>query len=196
MYFCSVILYSPLSCLILLIELSLCFLMESPLESKIKSINLKRNQPWVLFGRTDSEAPTLWPPDVNSWLIGKDPDAEIDWRQKEKKPTEDEMVGWHHQFNGHRLGQTLGDGEGQGSLESQEVTESDTTWWLNKNFFWWVWLKFLFYHFYLFKDPALGFIDLSSSSSSFFNLSFIYALLFLSPTNLGFCFFFLELLSV
>ena len=74
--------------------------------------------------------------------------------------------------------------------------ESDTTWWLNKIFFWWVWLKFLFYHFYLFKDPALGFIDLSSSSSSFFNLSFIYALLFLSPTNLGFCFFFLELLSV
>ena len=72
--------------------------------------------------------------------------------------------------------------------------ELDTTWWLNKKFFWWVWLKFLFCQFYLFKDPALGFIDLSSSF--FFSLSFIYALLFLSPTNLGFCFFFLELLSV
>ena len=126
MYFCSVVVHSPLSCLILLIELSLFLLFESPLESKIKSINLKRNLPWVLFGRTDSEAPTLWPPDVNSWLIGKDPDAEIDWRQKEKKPTEDEMVGWNHWFNGHWLGQTLGNGEGQGSLESQGVTKSRT----------------------------------------------------------------------
>ena len=87
---------------------------------------LKRNQPWVLFGRTDSEAPTLWPPDVNSWLIGKDPDAGKDWRQKGKKLTENEMVGWHHRLNGHALGQTLGDSEGQGSLESQGVTKSQT----------------------------------------------------------------------
>ena len=87
---------------------------------------LKRNQPWVLFGRTDSEAPTLWPPDVNSWLIGKDPDAGKDWRQTGKKLTENEMVGWHHRLNGHALGQTLGDSEGQGSLESQGVTKSQT----------------------------------------------------------------------
>ena len=89
------------------------------LESKeIKPVNLKGNQPWILFGRADAEAeaPIIWPPDSNSWLIGKDPDAGKDWRQKEKRVTEDEMVGWHHQVNGHELGQTPGDCEGQGDL--------------------------------------------------------------------------------
>ena len=50
------------------------------------------------------KAPTLWPPDVNSRLIGKDLDAGEDWRQKERRVTEDEMVGWHYWFNGHELG--------------------------------------------------------------------------------------------
>ena len=89
------------------------------LESKeIKPVNLKGNQPWILFGRADAEAeaPIIWPPDSNSWLIGKDPDAGKDWGQKEKRVTEDEMVGWHHWFNRCELGQTLGDGDGQGSL--------------------------------------------------------------------------------
>ena len=52
--------------------------LESPLESKeIKPVNLKENQPWILFGRIDAEAeaPILWPPDAENWLIGKDPDA-------------------------------------------------------------------------------------------------------------------------
>ena len=40
----------------------------------------------------------LWPPDVNSWLIEKDPDSGKDWRQKEKGAAEDEMVRWHHQL--------------------------------------------------------------------------------------------------
>ena len=73
------------------------------------------NQSWALFGRTDAEteAPILWPPDANDWFIGKDPDAGKESGQEEKRATEDEMVGWHHQFNGHELGQTLGDGEGQ-----------------------------------------------------------------------------------
>ena len=53
--------------------------------------------------------------DANSQLIGKDPDVGKDWRQKEKRETEDEMVGWHHWFNGHELGQNLGDDEGQRS---------------------------------------------------------------------------------
>jgi len=77
----------------------------------------KGNQPWILTGRTDgeAEAPILWPPDVNSWLVGKDPDAGKDWGQEKKGVTEDEMVGWHHWFNGHELGQSLGDGGGQGS---------------------------------------------------------------------------------
>ena len=58
----------------------------------------------------------LWPPDVKSWLIWKDPDAGKDWRREEKGTTEDEMVGWHHRLNGHELEQTPGDGERQGSL--------------------------------------------------------------------------------
>ena len=78
--------------------------LESPLESK--PVVLKRNQPWILLGRTDAEAeaPILWPPDANSWLTVKEPDASKDWRQKEKRVTEDEMVGWHHWFNGMNLG--------------------------------------------------------------------------------------------
>ena len=79
---------------------------------------LKENRPWIFIGRTDAkaEASVLWPSDVKSWLIGKDPDAGKDWKQEEKGTTEDDMVGWHHQFSGHEFEQTLGDGEGQGSL--------------------------------------------------------------------------------
>ena len=47
---------------------------------------------------------------------GKDPDAGKDWRQEEKGAIEDEIVGWHHRFSGHKFEQTLGDSEGQGSL--------------------------------------------------------------------------------
>ena len=92
--------------------------LESPLDSKIKSVNIKGNQHWIHIGRTDAEAeaPILWPPDGNSWPIGKDPDAGKDWGQREKRVTEDEMVGWCHWFNGHELGKTPADGEGQGSL--------------------------------------------------------------------------------
>ena len=77
-----------------------------------------------------TEAPVLWTLDVKSQLIGKDPDAGKDGRQKEKKVTEDEMVGWHHQCNGHELGQILGDSEGQGGLACCSPwghKESDTT---------------------------------------------------------------------
>ena len=91
---------------------------ESPLDSKeIKAVNPKGNQSWIFIGKTDAEAkaPILWPPDVKNWLVGKDPDAGKDWRQ-EKGTTEDEMVGWHHQLNGHEFEQAPGDGEGQGSL--------------------------------------------------------------------------------
>ena len=74
------------------------------------------NQHWIYTGRTDAEAPILWPPDAKSQLIGEDPDAGKDWGQEEKGVTEDEMVGWHHQLNGHEFEQTPGDGEGQESL--------------------------------------------------------------------------------
>ena len=55
--------------------------------------------------RTDAEVenPVLWPPDAKSWLIGKDCDAGKDWRQEEKGMTEDEMVGWYHQLDGHEF---------------------------------------------------------------------------------------------
>ena len=73
--------------------------LESPLDSKkIKPVNPKGNQSWILIGRTDAEAPLLWPPDAKKWLIGKDsdagkdPDAGKDWRQKEKEVAEDKMV--------------------------------------------------------------------------------------------------------
>jgi len=88
--------------------------LESPLDSKeIKPVNLKGNQPWISIGRTDveAEAPILWPPDTKSGLIGKDPDAGKDWRQKEKWVAEDEMVGWHHRLHGHKFEQTLRHGE-------------------------------------------------------------------------------------
>ena len=78
----------------------------------------KGNQPWIFTGRTDAEfePPILWPPDVKSQLIGKDPDAGKGWKWVEKGTTEDEMVGWHHRLNVRESEQTLGDGGGQGSL--------------------------------------------------------------------------------
>ena len=93
--------------------------LESPLDCKdIKSVHTKRNPSWIFIGRTDAEAeaPVLWPPDAKNWLIGKDPDARKDWRQEEKGMTEDRMVWWHHQLNGHEFEQALGVGDGQGSL--------------------------------------------------------------------------------
>ena len=77
--------------------------LESPLDFKeIQPVHPKGDQSWVFIGRTDAEAgaPTLCPPDVKSWLIGKDPDAGKDWRWEEKGTREDEMVGWHHQSDG------------------------------------------------------------------------------------------------
>ena len=64
-----------------------------PLDCKeIKPVIPKGNQPWMFIGRTDAEAPILWPPDVKSWLIEKDPDAGKDWRQKEEGVAENETV--------------------------------------------------------------------------------------------------------
>ena len=101
--------------------------LESPFSCKeIKPVNPKRNQPWILIGKTDAEteAPILWPLDVKSQLIGKDPDAGKGWGQEETGTTADEMV----------LGITdsmdvsLGDGEEQRSLSgcSPWVTKSQT----------------------------------------------------------------------
>ena len=110
---------------------------ESPLDCKdIQPVHPKGDQSWVFIGRADVEAETavLWPPDVKSWLIWKDPDPGKDWRWEEKGTTEDEMVGWHHWLNGHGFGWTPGVGDGQGGLAccgSWGWKESDTTEWLN-----------------------------------------------------------------
>ena len=91
----------------------------SPLDSKeIKPVNPEGNQSWVFIVRTDAkvEASILWPTDAKNWLTEKDPDAGKDWGQEEKGTTEDEMVGWHHQLDGHEFEQAPGVGDGQGSL--------------------------------------------------------------------------------
>ena len=73
-------------------------LLEKTLESlldykKIQPVNPKGDKSWLFIGGTDAEVetPILLPHDVKNWLLGKDPDAEKDWRQEEKGTTED---GW------------------------------------------------------------------------------------------------------
>ena len=111
--------------------------LENPLDSKeIQPVHPKGNQSWVFIGRTDVEAEALilWPPDAKSWLIWKDPDAGIDWRQEEKGTTEDKMVGWHRWLNGHGFRWTPRIGNGQRGLaccDSWGHKEVDTTEWLN-----------------------------------------------------------------
>ena len=80
--------------------------LESPLDGKeIQPVHPKGNQSWILIGRTVAEAETLilWPPDAKNQFIWKDPDAGKNWRPEEKGVTEDEMIGWHHQLNGHEF---------------------------------------------------------------------------------------------
>ena len=107
--------------------------LESPLDcKKIQPVDPKGNQAWIFIGRTGAEAetPIIWPRDKNNWLIWKDPDAGKDWRREEKGTTEDEMVGWHHQLNGHEFEQTPGVVDGQRGLaccSSWGRKESDTT---------------------------------------------------------------------
>ena len=93
--------------------------LENPLDCKeIQSVHPKGDQSWVFTGRTDveGEAPVLWPPDVKSWLTGKDPAVGKDWGQEKKGTAENETVGWHHQLNGHVFGYTPAVGGGHGGL--------------------------------------------------------------------------------
>ena len=111
--------------------------LENPLDCKeIQPVHSEGDQSWVFFGRTDAraETPVLWPPNVRSWLIGKDSDAGRDWGQEEKGTTEDEMAGWHHQHDGCEFEWSLGDGDGQRGLaccDSWGRIELDTTEQLN-----------------------------------------------------------------
>ena len=111
--------------------------LEGPLGcNEIKPVNPKGNQSWIFIGRTEAETPTIWPPDAKNWLIGKD----LMWGKTEgsleKGMTEDKMVEWHHQFDGHEFDKTVGDTKGQGSLACCSPwghRESGTTEWLNNN---------------------------------------------------------------
>ena len=114
---------------------------------EIQTVYPKGDQSRVFTGRTDVEAetPILWPTDVKSWLIWKDPDAGKDWGQEEKGTTEDEMVGWHHRLNDHGFSWTPGVGNGQAGLAccgSRGHKELETTEWLN-----WTELEIFSYHF-------------------------------------------------
>ena len=103
--------------------------LESPLDCKeIQPIRLRGNQSWIFIGTTDAKAetPVLWPPDEESWLIKKDPDAGKDWRQREKGTTEDKMVGWHHRLNRQEFEQAPGVGDGV--LQSMELQKVRHNW--------------------------------------------------------------------
>ena len=112
-------------------------ILESPLNCKeIQPAHPIRNQSWIFIGRTDAEAetPVLWPPDVKNWLIWKYPDDGKNWRWEEKGMTEDEMIGWHHQLDGHEFKQTPVVVDGQGGLVCCSPwghEESDSIEWLN-----------------------------------------------------------------
>ena len=131
----------------------------SPLDCReIQPVHPKGNQPWIFTGRTDAEADALilWPPNGKSRLTGKDPDTRKDWDQK--RETEDEMVGWHHRLNRHELKQTLGDGEGQGSLSCCNPwghRDSDTTSWLSNEYMYplFFWISFPFRLLSILKNP-------------------------------------------
>ena len=104
--------------------------LESPLDCKeIQPVHPKKISPgYSLEGLMLKLNTILWPPNAKNWLLGKDPDAGKDWRQKEKGTVGDEMVGWHRRFSGHEF-----EGSGRwwwtgrpGGLQPR-VAESDTT---------------------------------------------------------------------
>ena len=69
--------------------------LESPLDYKeIQPVHHKGNQPWMFIGRTDAEAPIFWPPDEESWLIGKDPDIGKGGRQRRRRGWQ--RIRWLH----------------------------------------------------------------------------------------------------
>ena len=112
--------------------------LESPLDCKeIQPVYPKGDQSWVFIGNSNTLAETLilWPPDVKSWLIWKDPDAAKDWRQEEKGTTEDEIHDWMASPTQWRwVWVNSGVGDGHGGLACCSpwcFKESDTIQWQN-----------------------------------------------------------------
>ena len=171
--------------------------LESPLDCKeIQPVHPKGDQSWVFISRTDVEAetPILWPTDAKSWLIWKDPDTGKDWGQEEKGPTEVEMVGWHHQLNGHGFRWTPGVSDAQGGLaccNSWSRKELDTTEQLN-----WTELNWTIY---LLINPQVMSHDLSPGPVDHSWTGFLYLPPFQFVFSLSlfhsYHFYFLELLS-
>ena len=144
---------------------------ESPLDGKeIKPVHPKGNKSWIFIARTDVEAETsiLWPPDVKSQLIGKDPDARKDWEQEKKGMTEDQMVGWHHWLNAHEFEKAPGNGEEQGSLaccspwgHKESITMS--CYWATTVIFNVRWIRFISKYFILRADNVNSIMFLISN---------------------------------
>ena len=146
--------------------------LESPLDCKeIQPVHPKGAQSWIFIGRTDAEAETsiLWPPDAKNWLIGKDPDAGKDWRQEEKGTTDNEMVGWHHQLDGHEFEQAPGVGNRQGCLACcspwgrrvRHNWATELNWcygkWTKGHHFFWAWVRVIIETFHLLPTTQQGF---------------------------------------
>ena len=116
-----------------------------PWMQEIKPVNPKGNQSRIFIGSTVVEAPILWPPNVKSWLIGKDPDAGKEWRKKEKGVAKDEIVRYHHWLNGHGFEQTqrsrrsgepgmlqsMGLERAGHNLATEQNVKSGLAWWLS-----------------------------------------------------------------
>ena len=91
--------------------------LESLLDCKeIQPVHPKGDQSWVSIGETDVETPVFWSSDANSWSLEKSWCWERLSAEGKKRSSEDKMDGYHHWCNRHQLGQTSGDGEGQGGL--------------------------------------------------------------------------------
>ena len=121
--------------------------LESPLDCKeTQPVHPKGNQSWIFIGRTDAETLILWPSDMNSWLIGKHPDAGKDWGQEEKGVSEDEMVECHHWLNGHEVEQWSWErlrANREGGIRGWDgwmASPTQWTWvWVNSRSWWWTW---------------------------------------------------------
>ena len=159
--------WAPKNCCFQIVELEKT--LESLLDCKdIKPVNPRGNQSWVLTGRTDTDTEALirLPPDVKRQLTGKDPDAGEDWRQEEKRATEDEMAEWHHWLNGREFEQAPRVGGGQGSLACCSpwgCRELDISEWLNELN--WTWCLQLL----LFAQHCFGYLVPLVVSYKFYN---------------------------